>query len=140
MATRTRGERNNNPLNIEYNPKNNWKGARRPRVDRRFEEFDTISDGIRAALIIIRKYMAPKPLGYGCNTIAKLITRWAPPSENDCRNYIRFVSIRSIIPEDYPLKFRDKDAICAIVSAMAMMESKINITPQFIATIYDRLN
>lgn len=139
MATRTRGERNNNPLNIEFNPRNNWKGARRPRVDRRFEEFNTINDGIRAALIIIRKYMTPKPLGYGCNTIAKLIARWAPPSENDCRNYIRFVSIRSIIPEDYPLNFRDRDAICAIVSAMAMMESKMNITPQFIASIYDRL-
>lgn len=139
MATRTRGERNNNPLNIEFNPKNNWKGARRPRVDRRFEEFNTIDDGIRAALIIIRKYMAPKPLGYGCNTIAKLITRWAPPSENDCRNYIQYVSFQTSFLEDHPLKFTDRDAVCAIVSAMAMMESKMSITPQFIASIYDRL-
>lgn len=139
MAIRTRGERNNNPLNIEFNPRNKWKGARRPRVDRRFEEFDTLSDGIRAALIIIRKYMAPKPLGYGCNTIAKLITRWAPPSENDCRNYIHYVSIQANIPDDRPLKFLDRETICAIISAMAMMESKMNITPQFIATIYDRL-
>ena len=139
MATRTRGERNNNPLNIEFNPKNHWKGARRPRVDRRFEEFESIDYGIRAALIIIRKYIAAKPLGYGCNTISKLIARWAPPSENDTRYYATFVSLRSKVPTDEKISFAERSKICAIVAAMAEMESKMHIDPIFIAKVYDAL-
>lgn len=86
VAVLTRAERNNNPLNIRESSDggDQWQGERASDDDADFEEFETIEAGYRAAAKILRKYFYT----YKLATIAAMIGRWAPPSENDTGAYI----------------------------------------------------
>lgn len=75
--------RNNNPLNIRYSAGNRWIGQIGYR--RGFCQFDTLEHGWRAALMLLVKYQRS-----GYDSIYKIIHRWAPPSENNTKAYIRF--------------------------------------------------
>ena len=90
VYTMSRGLRNNNPGNIKESPgdKTQWMGERATNDDPIFEEFQNMSDGVRAATRIFRNYQSQ----YGLNTIEGLISRWAPGNENDTAAYIKFVS------------------------------------------------
>ncbi|AZF64569.1 structural protein P5, putative [Pseudomonas sp. LBUM920] len=48
--TETRGVRNRNPGNIDYNPANQWQCQLKPdpQIEKRFARFDTPENGIRA--------------------------------------------------------------------------------------------
>lgn len=70
--TPPRGIRNNNPLNIKYNPANKWLGQ--VGSDGTFCIFDTAVNGIRAGAILLRKYMST----YGLNTLAAITSKWSP--------------------------------------------------------------
>lgn len=74
----------NNPLNIRYTPMNTWRGQTGSRKG--FCEFDSLKNGYRAALVLLRNYIA-----HGHRTIHQIISRWAPASENNTKAYIRFV-------------------------------------------------
>lgn len=112
-----RGIRNNNPLNIRKG--NNWQGERHPQTDTAFEEFTSIEMGLRAGFIILRNYLCKRP---PINTISRIISRWAPTSENNTAAYIREVSRRSGINPDIAIKFTDKNLLCRIVQAMCWVE------------------
>lgn len=122
MEKQTRGVRNNNPLNIRKG--NNWQGERQPQTDAAFEEFSGMVWGLRAGFRIIKNYMQRAPK---CDTLQKIITRWAPTMENDTKAYIDFVSRKTGIRSDMKLDFRESTKIIAIVTAMCQMES--NYTP-----------
>lgn len=131
-----RGIRNNNPLNIRKG--NNWKGERPVQVDKAFEEFTSMTYGIRAGFIIIRKYMS----GYNgltekFNTIEKIIRRWAPPTENATQKYIDQVAKESGISPRLKLSFSDKKSMCAIVSAMIHVECGQRVDMALIESGYD---
>ena len=113
----TRGIRNNNPLNIRHGQK--WVGLAPIQTDKSFDQFISMEYGIRAAFKLIKKYIND----YKCNTITKIISKWAPPTENDTENYIKFVAKKSGYPADYLLTFSNKDAMMKIVSAMIQMEN-----------------
>ena len=83
-----RGIRNNNPLNIRLNS-DKWQGLRTLQEDREFCQFETMAYGWRAAFVILCKTYYGK---YKLKTIRALITRWAPPKENNTEAYIRHVS------------------------------------------------
>lgn len=127
-STSTRGIRNNNPLNIEFSQHNSWEGARRPRTDTRFEEFTSLEYGLRAGFLILKKYLARPPLGHGCRTLADIIRKWAPATENPTSEYIKFVAYRSGIPATEQLKFSDKNQLCRIVQAMCLYESREEVS------------
>lgn len=135
----TRAIRNNNPLNIEYRPKNKWLGLKETRTDSRFCEFVNIKYGFRAALIILRKYLAPIPSGHGCRNLSQVIQMWAPPAENNVAKYIEFVERRSGVPRTEPLKFADREKIVSIVQAMACYESGTRLSNYYIYEAYDTL-
>ena len=131
-----RGIRNNNPLNIRKG--NNWKGERPNQSDKAFEEFSSMTYGIRAGFIIIRKYMS----GYNgltrkFNTIEKIIRRWAPPTENATQKYIDQVAKESGISPRLKLSFSDKKSMCAIVSAMIHVECGQLVDMALIESGYD---
>lgn len=113
-----RGYRNNNPLNIRISS-NNWQGKVTPNTDGSFEQFTTMPYGFRAAFALIRTYINK----YGCNTIRKIINRWAPPSENDTSSYINLVSDWSGMPADQTITANDANALIPIVYAMARVEN-----------------
>ena len=133
----TRAVRNHNPLNIEYRPQNQWAGLVDHRTDTRFCEFNSDFFGFRAGFIILRKYLAQKPLGYGCRNIAQVISMWAPPSENNTSHYIDFVANRAGISKTHPITFDDRDTLISIVQAMAQMESGKVYSTYVISLAYD---
>lgn len=106
MAIKPRGIRNRNPGNIEYNPANNWDGQ--AGSDGRYAIFDPhpageFVYGARAAAKLLRNYARK----YGIRTIAGLITRWAPHSENPTDAYIDNVAAAVGAPAYLPIDVED---------------------------------
>ena len=85
-----RGTRNNNPLNIRRS-KDRWQGVRVEQKDSAFVQFETMAYGYRAVWKTLEsywKYFHSVRQLFSVNTI---ITRWAPPNENDTKSYIHTV-------------------------------------------------
>lgn len=88
--TETRGVRNRNPGNIDYNPANHWQGQLGMEVGvprPRFARFDTPENGIRALGRVLLTYQRK----HGLKTVKAIIARWAPSVENDTAAYVRAV-------------------------------------------------
>lgn len=92
IAGYPKGLRNNNPGNIR--PGDNWQGM--IGTNGGFVVFKDIAYGIRAMATDIGNDIRNK----GLNTIAKLVSEYAPPSENDTMAYIRSVVSYTGIPAD----------------------------------------
>lgn len=132
-----RGIRNNNPLNIRKG--NNWQGERNPQTDREFEEFATMVDGIRAAMILAYNLITGRARschGKPCNTLDKLIARWAPPHENNTAAYLRHVAMAAGITTHEPLYPIKKTQFCSVIAAMACVECGCNLDKNDIYTAY----
>ncbi|MFN3711574.1 MAG: virion protein [Alishewanella aestuarii] len=84
-----RGIRNNNPLNIEFNPANQWQGQ--TGTDGRFAIFSSAYYGIRAAGRLMKNYRDK----HGLNTTRGIISRWAPAVENNVTAYLNSVTKRT---------------------------------------------
>lgn len=88
MTTQTRGVRNNNPGNIDYNKANDWQGQLGLEIKvgastPRFARFDTPENGIRALGKLLLTYQRK----HGLKTVEQIISRWAPSTENNTRAY-----------------------------------------------------
>lgn len=128
-----RGIRNNNPLNIRRGT--NWIGLSKHQTDPAFCQFDSITYGLRAGLIIIRTYMQR----YSLNTIHGIVSRWAPPSENDTDAYVKSVASMMKMHALQKFDFGDRGRIVALVSAMCKVETGITIDQKLIESAYDLL-
>ena len=94
-----RNIRNNNPLNIRRS-KDKWQGLDAKQSDSSFFKFESMEMGWRAAFVILTKTYYHK---YRLFTIRKIISRWAPPAENDTEAYVKRVSDLTGIDPDEPL-------------------------------------
>lgn len=131
-----RGIRNNNPLNIVKG--NSWKGERAKQSDSRFEEFESMAMGLRAGFVLLRNYIeGTKTRPAKFNTIRKIVTRWAPPSENYTQRYIDNVCKWSGLLPDEVVRFRERKKMVAIVQAMAKMECGVTLDVALIESAYD---
>lgn len=85
----TRGVRNRNPGNIDYVPRNKWRGQLPPdpAIEKRFARFDTPENGIRALGKLLLTYQDK----HGLKTVKAIISRWAPSIENNTDAYVRAV-------------------------------------------------
>lgn len=133
MAQPSRGIRNNNPLNIRHNPRNHWLGLSTKQTDPDFCQFESMVYGVRAAMVLLRNYARQLKR---C-TIKDYITRWAPPSENDTRNYIAFVCKKIDYPDNINLYFSNYPRFIAMVRAMGQMESGYIIPDEILIDAYD---
>ena len=114
-----RGLRNNNPLNIRHNAdvfQGEIQGA-----DNSFTTFSSMPFGYRAAFVTLATYNSR-----GWNTIEKIISRWAPPIENDTEKYIVNVVKWSGVPRNKELTLTDGVYYVMIVAAMSFMENGVN--------------
>lgn len=111
-----RGIRNNNPLNIRIG--NKWKGLKTPNTDGAFDQFISVQWGYRAAFIILRNYINK----HKCNTVRKIISRFAPSSENNTAAYIKTVCKKTGYQPDQELRPTYAD-LAKLVYAMAWVES-----------------
>ena len=111
-----RGIRNNNPLNIRVG--NHWLGEVEHPTDKDFEQFVCIHYGLRAAFVLLRRYIER----YGLDTIPDIISRWAPSSENNTSAYIEKVIRLSGIAADEKISFDGRAQMKRLVYAMAIVE------------------
>ena len=126
----SRGLRNCNPLNIRRVAGTTWKGQRDEQTDNAFVQFESIEWGIRAAFVLLRTYSTK----YHANCIRDIISRWAPPSENDTEAYIRSVCTLT--------GFGGKERLTeaqwpALVKAMALIESRMHLDEGILKTAYN---
>lgn len=111
-----RGIRNNNPLNIRIG--NTWLGEVAKPTDPEFEQFVSIEYGLRAAFIILRRYIKR----YKKNTVRLIVSTWAPSTENNTEAYIKHVCKDAGISEDQVIDYEDGTTLIKIVEAMAFHE------------------
>lgn len=81
-----RGIRLNNPGNIVYGEQ--WRGMAADQKDPRFITFLSPEYGIRALARVLLNYQRK----HGLNTVEGIITRYAPPFENNTKAYVAAVA------------------------------------------------
>lgn len=117
------GLRNNNPGNIR--PGDNWRGM--IGTNGGFVVFENILWGLRA----LGKDITTKHAN-GYNTITKLITRYAPPTENNTPAYIQSVSSFTGIAPNTVINL-NANTLAAIIRAILNVE----LGSRYSAMIYD---
>ena len=125
-----RGIRNNNPLNIRIG--NVWLGEVDNPTDPHFEQFVSMTYGIRAAFVILRRYIKV----YHRTTIPQVIDSWAPSSENNTTAYVDRVCQLSGIAPDAQLDYSDQEQMFRLVDAMIIVECGQHISEQHIRDGY----
>ena len=130
----TRGELNCNPLNIRRVAGQHWKGEL-PSIQGgdgggSFVRFSSIEFGLRAAFVLLHTYATK----YGANCIRDIISRWAPPSENNTEKYIKNVclwtglgGLQRLTEEDWP----------KLVRAMGRQECGVTLSEEQIQRGFD---
>ncbi|WP_131825116.1 hypothetical protein [Salinivibrio sp. PR919] len=113
-SDKERGIRNKNPLNIEYSKNNDWHGQ--VGHDGRFAIFSSPVYGFRAAARIIANYREK----HGIDTLAGVIGRWAPKSENSTDAYINYVAEQAGLA---PNSVIDASNIVSVLAAMVAFEN-----------------
>lgn len=124
----TLGERNNNPLNIRKVPGVHWNGEILPLKGDggSFVRFESIEWGIRAALKILGTYRDK----HAVTSIREIVSRWAPPAENNTEAYIATVCRLTGFGGNEKLGEKQWPAL---VKAMAVVESGLSISDETIA-------
>lgn len=122
----TRGYQNNNPGNIRITFDKNgnkefWQGEI-DGTDRAFKKFKSMAYGYRAIFILLRTYIS-----MGKNTIAKIISTYAPTNENDTSSYIKTVKYMSGLSDQEVITIADTDKLKKIVAGISYQEN--GITP-----------
>ncbi|MFR9545346.1 MAG: structural protein P5 [Rikenellaceae bacterium] len=121
MST-TRGLRNNNPGNIRVS-KTKWQGEveESTKKDSAFEEFKDMAHGYRALLKLLQNYRKVHNL----QTITEIISRWAPPIENNTAGYISRVCKEMGVEEGYVPNINDKEVMCSLAAAISQVENGV---------------
>ncbi|WP_341522222.1 structural protein P5 [Pseudomonas sp. G.S.17] len=127
--TIARGLRNNNPGNIDYNPRNNWQGQLPPdpAIEKRFARFDTPENGIRALAKLLINYRGKDGMPgvglQGIDTVRETINRWAPSVENNTDAYVKAVSVEAGVLPNESIDIRDRRILLGVVTAIIKHEN-----------------
>jgi hypothetical protein len=116
--TEPRGIRCNNPLNIEYSAKTQWRGLDDPPSDGRFARFTEPQWGVRAAIMVLRSYHKR-----GIRSVRQIVSTWAPAHENNTESYIGAVVRRTNFRPDTVIDITNKDQVIALLKAMELVEN-----------------
>ena len=109
----------NNIFNIRAG-RAQWQGM--TGTQKGFVEFMNREYAIRAWLVLMRNYRRQ----HGCDSIRKIVTRFAPPTENNTANYIQFCAREVGTLADNRLERYTEYAMLAV--AMARMETSVKLT------------
>lgn len=108
-----RGLRNNNPLNLSYLPGQGALGS-----DGRFGVYGTMEEGIAAEARQFARYTET-----GSDTLRKVITRWAPPSDNDTEGYLGSVSRALGMDPNQQIDLHDPVLSSRLIHTMSKLEN-----------------
>ena len=116
----SRGIRNCNPGNIRQSGIF-YRGEVQPSQDAHFKQFATMAWGYRAMFVLLDTYRKR----YGLNTLRGMISRYAPPTENNTESYIAAITEWTGLSADEPLDTRSRRVMVPIVMAMSRIENGI---------------
>jgi hypothetical protein len=128
LASLPRGARNNNPLNITGQGWGGQTGA-----DGKFAQFATAEDGRAAADANLQAYYHK----HGLNSVAGVVSRWAPPNENDTQAYIQHVSQKLGVGPNDPLGLDDPTARGRLLDVMSEHETPGSAAPTDLKSVSD---
>ncbi|WP_404402991.1 virion protein [Idiomarina seosinensis] len=111
-SSQPRGLRNNNPGNLRGSDAFKWQGEM-GRDNKDFVVFDTPENGLRALARILQTYRNR----YGLNTIEGVLSRYAPPSENNTESYIKHAVRAMGLSRHTPLTGQDYPRLMAVIVA-----------------------
>lgn len=111
-----RGMSLNNPGNLRKS-KTAWKG-KVASSDSSFEEFDTPDSGLRAMMKNLANYQKL----HGDETLNDVISRYAPSSENDTPDYIKFIADQTGIDPNAKIDLSNPTTAIPIAKAMVQRE------------------
>lgn len=104
-----RGIRLNNPGNIRHGDQ--WRGLSAEQPDPAFCKFVAPVYGIRAMVKILQSYRKR-----GRDTVAEIISAWAPTVENDTAAYIKSVCSRVGVGPNDPVEPGNPNLLKAIIT------------------------
>lgn len=117
MSATPRGIRNHNPGNIRHGDP--WQGLAAKQPDKAFATFTSDAYGIRALARTLITYQDR----YGLNTVRGIITRWAPPVENNTEAYVQSVAEQVGVPPDAQIDVQAYKVLCPLVEAIIRHEN-----------------
>ena len=115
-----RGLRNCNPGNIRIT-NDKWLGLREEQTDKEFFQFKEMKWGYRALIRTLQNYRWK----YNLQTIAEMIGRWAPHTENNTGGYISRVCKDMQVPSTYVPDIEDEGTMCALAAAISEVENGV---------------
>ncbi len=125
-----RGIRNNNPGNIDFNPRNNWQGQLGMEPGGRFAIFDSPENGIRAAGKLLLNYRGkdgmPGVGKTGIDTPLEFISRWAPSNENDTLSYAKAFAKRLSVGVRDSINIAEPKVLRAALVSIIVHENGLN--------------
>ena len=116
-----RGIRNNNPGNIRHG--SNWQGLNpnSRNIDPAFCVFTSSVYGIRALAKVLINYKKIHSL----NTVRQIISRYAPPNENQTTAYIQSVAKQLGVVPDAVIDIEERGILTVFIKAIIRMENGI---------------
>lgn len=129
MTLQPRGIRNNNPGNIRWG--SDWKGLvpQAERTDKSFCQFVDVKYGIRAIARILLNYRSRQGMknvgNTGIDTVREMISRWAPPNENDTEAYIQAVAKSCGVSANQPVDLTNDAIMLGLVKSIVKHENGV---------------
>lgn len=120
MPQTPRGIRNNNPGNLNFVGQSG--ATLEPGPNARFARFPTPEEGLEALRDQLCRYIYRD----GVDTVAGIICKWAPPSENDTTAYIRGVAHSLGVEPDTRLGIPTPRLIGGLMNAIIRFENGQN--------------
>ena len=116
-----RGIRNNNPGNIRHGE--NWLGLNPNglNIDSAFCVFTAPVYGIRALAKVLVNYKRI----HGLNTVRQIVSRYAPPNENQTTAYIQSVAKQLGVYPDTVIDIEERGVLTVFIKAIIRMENGI---------------
>lgn len=118
----SRGIRLNNPGNLRHGQK--WAGLADEQLDPDFCTFRSAEYGLRAMCRVLLTYNAR-----GLDTVRKIVSTWAPPSENNTAAYVADVAQRCAVDPDEPLDVDQSGVMRTLLQAIVRHENGVDPYP-----------
>ena len=113
-----RGIRNNNPGNLRRSS-DPWQGLAKDQTDPDFCQFAGAKWGIRALARTLIAYQDR----WGLKSVKRIISRWAPPNENDTGAYVKAVAEAVGVSPDAPIDTHDYKILKPLTLAIIRHEN-----------------
>lgn len=112
---KSRAERNNNPGNLEFRGQ---AGASRENGEGRFAKFETAEEGVAALARQLQLYASR-----GIDTIESIISKYAPPNENNTKAYIEALTSKLGVKADQKLDLSDAGTMSGLIQGISRHEA-----------------